>query len=169
MASGDTLLIFTPHANEPPTSNFATLDMRNLHPVLDFDDTTDEEAVFSAVMPRNYAGGGLTLTLGWSATDTTVTPQNCVWQAAFERIADDAQDLDSDSFADFNTSGAVAEASASGELSYDAITFTDGADMDSVAVGELFRLKIRRDADDTSGTDSLVGDAELSFVEIKET
>ena len=169
MASGDTLVVFTPLHNEPPSSNFATLDLRNNIPVLDFDDTTDEEAVFSGVMPRHYGGGGVTVTLGWMATDTTVTPHNAVWQAAFKSVSDDADDLDSKAFAALNTSGAVAEASASGEVAYDTITFTDGADMDSVAAGEFFQLKVRRDADDTSGTDSLTDDAELVFIEIKET
>ena len=37
MASGDTLNVFTPLQNEPPASIYATLDVRNLHPVLDFD------------------------------------------------------------------------------------------------------------------------------------
>ncbi|KKK65637.1 hypothetical protein LCGC14_2972130, partial [marine sediment metagenome] len=45
------------------------------------------------------------------------------------------------------------------------VTFTDGADMDSVAVGELFRLKVTRDA----VSDDAAGDAELVAVEIKET
>ena len=44
------------------------------------------------------------------------------------------------------------------------VTFTDGADMDSVAVGELFRLKVARDIADTA-----VGDIELHALEIKET
>lgn len=169
MASGDTLVVFTPLNNIPPSSNYATLDTRNGYPVLDFDDTTDEEAIFSAVMPRHYAGGGVTVTLGWMATDTTVTSQNVVWQGAFMSVSDDVDDLDSKAFAAFNGSGAVAEPSASGEVGYDTITFTDGADMDSVAVGELFYFKVRRDADDTSATDSLTDDAELVFVEIKET
>ncbi len=42
---------------------------------------------------------------------------------------------------------------------------TDGADMDSVAVGELFRLKITRDA----SSDDADNDAELHAVELKET
>jgi len=45
------------------------------------------------------------------------------------------------------------------------ITFTDGADMDSVAVGELYRIKITRDV----ANDTAAGDAELLGVEIKET
>ena len=59
MASGDSLVIFTPLSNEPPSSNFATFDTRNAHPVLDFDDTTEEKVVFTGIMPRNYAGGGV--------------------------------------------------------------------------------------------------------------
>ena len=167
MASGDTLLYLTPLHNSPPASNPATLDMRNDVPVLDFDATTDEEAVFVGVMPRNYGGGGLTITLIWSASSATTG--NVVWQAAFRSMSDDADDVDTKAFAAFNGSGAVAAPSAAGEVGYDTITFTDGADMDSVAAGELFHLKVRRDADDTSATDSMSGDAELHAIEIRET
>ena len=167
MASGDTLLVFLPVNNQPPASNSATFDTRNSHLVLDFDATTDEEAVFAAVMPRSYGGGGVTATIVWMAS--TATSGNCVWQAAFERHQDDTDDLDTDSFAAFQGSGAVAAPTASGEAGYDTIAFTNGAQMDSVAVGESFRFKIRRDADDTSATDSMTGDAELLRVEIRET
>jgi len=166
MASGDTLAVFTALNNEPPASNFATLDTRNSIPVLDFDPDTDESAEFGGFMPRNYAGGGITVTIGWMATDTTVTPHSVVWDAAFKSVSDDADDLDSKSFAAAN-SVTDQEASASGEVAYAEITFTDGADMDSVAAGEYFRLRITRDAD--NGSDSLTGDAELLFIEIKET
>ena len=53
MASGDTLTIFTPLHNEPPSSNPATLDIRNQHPVLDFDATTNEDAATTS----NVANG----------------------------------------------------------------------------------------------------------------
>lgn len=164
-----TPIILLPQQVELPDSIPAQLVRRNGHPVLAFDDTTDEEAVFTSILPDDYGGGGLTVTLIWAAEDTTVTPHNAVWQVAIERIADDAQDMDSDSFAAFNGSGAVQEASASGEVSYDDVTFTDGADMDSLAAGELFRLKVRRDADNTSATDSLTGDAQLRGILITET
>ena len=160
------MVTFTALNNEPPAANYATLDTRNSIPVLDFDDTTDETAEFGGVMPRHYGGGGVTVTIGWMATDTTVTPHNCIWDAAFKSVSDDADDLDSKSYAAVN-SVTDAEASASGEVAYATITFTDGADMDSVAAGEYFRLKVTRDAD--NGSDTLTDDAELVFVEIKET
>jgi hypothetical protein len=49
------------------------------------------------------------------------------------------------------------------------LTFTAGAAMDSLAAGEMFRLKIHRDADGSAGTDDVASDAELAGIEIKET
>lgn len=166
MASGDTLAVFTALNNEPPSTLPAQFDVRNGIPVLDFDADTDETAEFGGFMPRNYAGGGVTVTLGWMATDTTVTPHNCIWDVAFKSVTNDADDLDSKAYAAVN-SVTDAEASASGEVAYATIGFTDGADMDSVTAGEYFRLKVGRDAD--NGSDTLTDDAELLFIEIKET
>ena len=165
MASGDTLAVFTPYQNEPPSSSYATLDLRNGHPVLDFDAAADESAIFTGVLPRNYAGGGLTITLIWAATSATTG--TCRWATAIERI-DTGQDLDSDGFATANTTGATAPGT-SGAPAYTSIAHTSGAQMDSLAAGEAFRLKVTRDADGTSGTDDMTGDAELIGVEIKET
>ena len=164
MASGDTLVVFTPLHNEPPSSNAATIDLRNQHAVLDFDAATDESARFGGVMPRNYGGGGVTVTLIWMAS--TATSGAVVWNVSWERHADDAFDLDSDGFAAVNAATDTA-ANVSGEVSYPTIAFTDGADMDSVAVGESFRLNVTRDAD--NGSDDMAGDAALLRVEIKET
>src|SRR5215831_5569955 len=100
MASGNTLVTFVPGANEPPTSNYATADLRNNHPTLDFDAATDEAAVFTGVLPRHYAGGGITITLIWGAT--TATSGSCRWQTAIERMEAAGTDLDADSFATAN-------------------------------------------------------------------
>jgi len=165
MASNDTLCVFTPHANQPPLATFATLDIRgSTHMVLDFDDTTAESAQFAGILPRNYAGGGITLTLIWLAT--TATTGSVKWNAQFERHQDDTDDLDTDSFATAQTATGAA-ATTAGACQYTPIVFTNGAQIDSLAAGESFRLKITRDAVD--GADTLVGDAELLSVELRET
>ena len=167
MATTDTLLVFPPQANEPPLSNFATLDLRNNHPVLDFDASTDEEAIFKGVLPKQYDGGGLTVKI--YASFSSATSGNVVWQASIERVGDEVQDIDSDGFAALRGTGAVAVPTTSGLVQEFTITFTSGSQMDSLVAGEAFRLKIRRDADDTSATDDATGDAELWAAEVRET
>lgn len=164
MASGTTLLIFRPQDNEPPSSSYATFDTRNQHPVLDFDDSTSESAVFSGVMPRAYDGGGLTVYLHWAAT--TATSGGVTWDIAFERIGDNQQDMDSNGFATAQ-SASDSPSITSGYVVIHSDTFTDGAQMDSIAVGEGFRMKITRNTGDSG--DTMTGDAELRFIEIKET
>lgn len=166
MASGDTLAVFTPAMGEQPASAFATLDVRNVVSVLDFDDTTDENVEFAGFMPRHYGGGGITVTVGWMAT--TATTGTISLDVAFKSISDDADDIDTKAFAAANNANPTT-ASASGEVQYTEITFTNGADMDSIAAGEYFRMKVTRDADGTTSTDNLSGDMELVFVEIRET
>lgn len=172
MASGETLLILTPLDNTPPATVYATLDTMTgtsspaeSVPVLDFDDTTAEYADFYCALPRNYASGGLTITFAWSAAAATNT---AVLRAAFRRVADDTVDLDTTAFTyDYNTTGALTPPSAVGEVAYDTLTFTDGADMDSVAVGEYFILRVGRAPAD--GNDTLVGDVSIHAIEIRET
>lgn len=163
MASGDTLLIFTPLHNEPPTSDPATLDLRNNHPVLDFDAATNESAIFSAVMPRSYAGGGLTVSLHYAMS--SAISGDIDWDVALERIGDQQLDIDTDSFAAVNSVDNTTVPATSGFVDVVTVIFTDGADMDSIAVGEAFRLKVIRDA----AADTATGDAELLRVEVKET
>lgn len=164
MASGDTLATFHPYQNEPPASAFATIDLRNAHPVLDFDAATDESAVFTAVMPRHYGGGGVTVKIIWAAT--SATSGDVRWQTAFERVID--QDIDADGFATAQSGFGTANAT-SGIPTQSNIAHTDGAQIDSIGIGDVFRLKVTRDADGTSGTDDLVGDAEFLMAEVRET
>jgi len=181
MASGDTLVIFTPHANEPPATNYASVDLRNVHLVLDFNDAVAESAVFSGLLPRNYAGGGITVTIVWMGGSAgllraagqpvrdVITPLatgGVKWNAAFERHQAGIDDLDSDSFATAQTATGAAPAT-DGSTAYTSIAFTSGAQMDSLAVGESFRLKVTRDAADAA--DTMTGDAELLMIEIRET
>ena len=174
MASGNSLCVWTAASNEPPDDDFATLDTiltasadepDDVVPVLDFDPgATKEYSSFSAVMPAHYGGGGVTLTLMWSSGATS---GNVKWDAAFKSFTDDADDLDTKVYAAVNTV-TVATASAAGEIDYAVITFTNGADMDSVAAGEYFRLSISRDS--AAGGDTMnSNDAELIAIYLKET
>jgi hypothetical protein len=166
MASGNRLAVFTAMMNEPPSSNFATLDLRNNHPVLDFDGATDEEACFREVLPPHYSGGGLTVKLHVGCTSATSGTMR--WQVAIERIQLGTLDIDADSFAAFQSSGVSAPAT-SGVFTTCTVTLTSGAQMDDLVAGEPYRLKVRRDADGTSGTDDITTDAELLSIEVLET
>ena len=163
MASGDTLLVFKPQDGEPTSSNFATVDLRNVHPTADFDDTTNESIVFSDVMPQVYAAGGVDVFIHYAMTSATSLTVD--WDVAFERIGDQQLDIDADSFAAVNSVDNTTVPATSGNVDVVSVAFTDGADMDSVAAGEAFRVKITRDA----VADDATGDAELIKVEIRET
>lgn len=159
-------LVFLPQDNMPPATAYATPDTRNQHTTLDFDGSTDEEAIFGSVLPVAYSAGGLTVDTWWAFT--TATSGSLRVQAAFERMDVSTLDIDGDSFAAFQSAGGTAPGT-SGQLIKVSVTFTDGAVMDSLAAGEAYRLKIRRDADGTSGTDDIVTDAELIRVVVRET
>lgn len=163
MASGNTLCQFFPCDNEPPSANFATMDLRNGHPVLDFDTTTQETAIFTGIVPRHYAGGGITVYIHY--TMTSAVTGTCGWDVSFERIGDAQQDIDSDDFATAQTVTAVTVDGTSGNVDIVNVAVSNGANMDSIAVGEAFRLRIRRDV----ANDTAAGDAELLCVELKET
>lgn len=162
MATGDTLAIFTPLAGIQPDSNWAVLEFRNRHPVLSFQDTTDESVYFEGIMPRGYGGNGVTVYLHLVSDATSGT---AVMEVAFERM-DGTTDLDADSFASGKTVNDTATF-PSGPPRVVSVAFSDGAEMDSIAAGDAFRLRITRDAD--NGSDTLVFEEELLAVEIKET
>jgi len=155
MASGDTLLIFGSQSNVPTATNYATIDFRNQHPVLDFDASTNEDAVFGSVLPRNYAGSGLTVYIHYAMSSATTGDID--WDVSFERIGDQQQDLDSDGFASAISIDNTTVPGTSGLVDIVNVAFTDGAQMASIAVGEAFRVKITRDA----ASDTATGDAEF--------
>jgi len=152
-----TYAVFTATDNQPPATAFATLDTRNSIAVLDFDDATDESAVFVGIIPEAASlGSGLKIRLHWMAT--TATSGNVVWDVSLERMT---TDLDSDDFGTI-ASGTAAANGTSGILTVTEITLTT---IDSVTAGDGFRLKVTRDANNAS--DTMTGDAELIAIEIR--
>lgn len=164
MASGNYMIDFNARDMIPGSS--AAPDLRNNHPIIDFDGSTDEEALFEGVLPDNYAGGGLTVDVYVafsSATSGTVR-----FQGDFERLNSGGPDRDADSFSGtFQSAGGSANGTSGIETKV-SIAFTN-AQIDGLAAGEPFRFKLRRDADGTSGTDDIATDAEVSNVVIRET
>lgn len=163
MASGQYLRTFGALDNEPPASNPAIPVKRNSHWGLSFDASTNQSAVFADVLPSNYAGGGLTMTLHWGANGAT--SGNVIWNVAVERVGA-TQDQDSDGFSSVQTS-TVAVPGTDGLLKTTAIAFTSGAQMDSLVAGERYRVKVTRDA--ANGSDTAAAPAELYNLVIAET
>lgn len=168
MASGDAVVEVIQAM--PPGANYATFDVRvggstpaEAVPVFDFDAAADEYMDFLCRL-RGYDGGGLTFTIGWMATSATSGVTR--WGIAIRRLQDDAEDVDTSQTYDFNEADCTA-ASASGEVAYDTIAFTNGADMDSWADGELAIVRVTRNADHAN--DTMSGDAELLYLGAAET
>jgi uncharacterized phosphosugar-binding protein len=152
-----TYAVFAATDNQPPATAFATLDTRNSIAVLDFDDATDESAVFVSIIPEAASlGSGLKIRLHWMAT--SATSGDVVWDVSLERMT---TDLDSDSF-DTIASGTAAANGTSGILTVTEITLTT---IDSVTAGDGYRLKVTRDAN--NGSDTMTGDAELVLAEVR--
>jgi len=162
-ASGDTLQIFTPQQNQPPSTNYATFNTRNGHLVLEFDTTTQETVIFAGIMPRNYANGNLVVTVQWMAA--TATSGTIGWGVTFERDNDANNDLDADAWATEQIITAATVDATSGKVKTTSVTCTAGATgTASIGPGEAFRLRVRRDV----ANDTATGDAQLLSVEIKE-
>jgi hypothetical protein len=155
-------VVFRPIDNEPPSSNFATLDVRNGHPVLDFDTTTQETAIFTGVLSPSYGGNGVTVSVYCALT--SATSGTVGWDVAFERMNASGLNIGSDNFASAQTITATTVPGTSGQLLKLSVNIANGANMGSVAAGEMFRLRVRRDV----ANDTAAGDAELLAVTVAE-
>lgn len=160
MASGDTLAVWGAAAAIPPAANYATLDVRNGHVVLDFDDSTEESVSFPGALPSCYSGGALTAVLTWTATSDSDTDHQVGWGVSIERHPV-GFDIDADSFTtDAQTFLSVA--ADPGELKRTAIPLNGTS---GFVAGESFRLRVQRMAVD----DTAAGDMELLAVELRES
>ena len=165
MANGDTLAKFMPQQNEPPVTAPATEITRNTtspHHLLAFDGGTNESAIFKDVMLQAYGGGEITAFLHISHTSDNTGTNNTDWDLSLERIGDGIQDIDSDGFDTVNSINDTVTPTTLGDVQIISVVM---ANKDSIAKGELYRIKATRDAaNDTSSTD-----AELHFIELRET
>jgi hypothetical protein len=85
-------------------------------------------------------------------TVTTATSGDMVFQAAFSTT--NGFDIDGDASYSHQSSGAVTTSGTSGIPTRVSIAFTS-AQIDGLVAGDFVILRIRRDADNTSATDSI--------------
>lgn len=134
--------------------------------IVAFVDASDTYIDFKLRMPAHYAGGGITLHLflGGLASSTNTVEVG----AAIRRIQDNTENITTSQTYDYNY-GNFAMPATTGIFKDCTITFTSGADMDSLAADERFILRIYRDGDGTNGTDNYAGTMHLLDGYIAET
>lgn len=153
-----TIIRFSPADNQPPSTNFATLDTRNSILVLEFDAATQESANFIGLIPEGASlTNGLTVRLWWMGD--TATSGNVRWGVSFEAVG---TDNDSDSF----SSVTEATGAANGTSGIETVTSITATAIDSLAAGDRFRLRVARIAADATN-DTMTGDAQLVAVEVR--
>lgn len=155
---GDTIAVFTALGFEQEGTD-AILSYRNNHAILSFPKEVDTTALFTGILPCQYSGGGLSYRLHFTADGDTNPIGNFMWCISVERIGNNYQNIDVDSFAAEST--ILYGVPASGNI---IVCGASGINLDGLTAGECYRLKIRR-----SGTNDLsTATAQLLAVELRE-
>jgi uncharacterized protein DUF5907 len=132
----------------------------------DFDASTIEYMDFLCRLSPKYSGGGLTMQPCW--TSLSATSGVCRWGFALRRCADDAEDIAGTSQTySYTDVDCTAPTTTAGKPQYDSVAMADGSAIDNVAAGEMFILRVRRNA--SHANDTMTGDARLFDIEIRET
>lgn len=153
--------LFNALMNEPTASNYAIIVTRNQHPVLQFSDVTQQSAVFRGRVPATAnVAQGCYVYLQWCAVPTTGTVG---WDVSFERIVASGLDIDADSWGTAQTVTATTVSGTSGITLQTSAAFTQAQLPASLAVGDQYRVRIRRDV----ATDTAAGFAQLLQVEVR--
>ena len=159
----NTIAVFTPFSAEFPATNFPQLLLVNRHPVLAFDASTAETCYWTGI-----ARQGLTAnyTAVISYIMASATSGKVDFEIAVEAVTDgDSFDLDAgDSFDTANTITAPTVPGTAGYLDQIVVTLTN---VDSIAVADIFRISLKRDAADGTN-DTATGDCYVLAVELRD-
>ncbi|MCC7208324.1 MAG: hypothetical protein IT323_13535 [Anaerolineae bacterium] len=156
-----TRFIFTPESAQFPATNFPQLLKVNDRMVLAFDAGTDENAYWVFVAPQGLTG---TITVLVHYIMASATSGALYFQGALEAVTPgDAVDLDATTSFDTANSGNGNVPGTAGYEQAISITMTNA---DSIAAGDVVRLRLNRDADNAS--DTATGDAYVLAVEFRD-
>lgn len=159
-----TRAIFTPESAAYPSSNFPFLGKdAQSRLYLAFDASTDETCYWTGIAPQGLTG---TITVIVSYYMASATSGAARLQAALEAVTDgDTTDLDATTSFDTDNSAGATVPGTAGYLDQISITMTNA---DSLTAADYFRLRLKRDADGTSGTDDATGDMYVLAVELRD-
>lgn len=156
-----TLFVFSPLSAEFPASNWAPLSLVNSRPVLAFDAGTNESAIWSFVAPQGITTPLYAIVhyIMASAVSGDVDVDVSV-----EAITPgDAVDLDTtDSFDTVNSTDNTTVPGTAGYEDDISVTLTNN---DSIAAGDMCRIKVTRDA----VSDTASGDMRVLAVELRDS
>lgn len=161
-----TRAVFLPNNAEFPSTSLPQLSVVHTtarRPVLWFDAAADEACYWTVIAPQGLSGA-LSLVVHYLMASATTGSVRL--QAQVEAITPgDSTDLDAaESLDTANSAGGTVPGTAGFEQAI-TITLTNA---DSVAAGDLVRIRLNRDADGTSGTDDATGDMGVLAVEFRE-
>ncbi len=113
-------------------------------------------------MPRNYTSGGITAALHW--TVTTTSTGSVGWALYFERSNDANHKISVDSFGTCQIVSPIVSTATCYQLTTSSLAIPSGTSMDSIAAGDLFRIKVgAASSDGNSAGRRLIG------IELRET
>jgi hypothetical protein len=158
------ILQFLPEGGRPFGANFPEYqaDVNGYDRViLAFDDSTDEYWVWSFVAPVGITTP-LTAKVIYRLASDTNTSHTVQWSIAIEAFSDG--EVDTDAGSSFDTENAFTAQNIPGTAGHTKTASLQLTNVDSIAAGDLCRLRLLRDV---SGDDAS-GDAEVFAVEIQD-
>lgn len=124
-------------------------------------DAATDEAAFFVFRAINYGSGNITLDIEWYA-DTAIGTQSIVWEAQLGVMTPNTDDANIETKA-LATLNFVQDAQIVGVDQRPHRATITISNLDSIAADDWVVLRIARDANGTSATDDLAGDAVLTL------
>lgn len=138
-----------------PSTAWATRDTRAGIEVLDFSETTEQAAIFAAVVPQGSDfSGGLQVEALWACSTDTTTTRTVGWLIDMQLIEPGVLDVDNAEIT-WGTSKAIPLTtipSIAGVTKASSVVFSSAELPAGIGAGKLLRVRIRRNtADDAAG------------------
>lgn len=152
MAANNIIATLTPENFKSDNRSHAVLGYRNNHPVLIMPDGTISRATATGWLSDRYDGGQIDVIVAWMADSDA---GNARLEVSIERLENAGTDVDADAYGTAEAQ-TIAVPATSGVIKYSTWNLTAG-ELDSLVAGEMFRLMIRRIANDADATDTTVG------------